>query len=376
MVTGDGFDIARETCRLLGMYTNTVGRAELLRIVASQNDAWAARKIDEADAFAEVFPEDKFDIVAVLQRHGHVVGMTGDGVNDAPALRRADIGIAVHGAADAARVAADIVFTRQDTTVLSDAVIVSRMIFERLRNYILFRINSTAVILFWTFLGQVMYGFTFPALVYVVIAGANNFTILSIAFDHIVPERRPLRWEYRDVVPAAVVQAVCSTLEIFVVHSLAANGYLLFDYMLTPGQVQTILFFTIVFVLQTAILVLRTRWFFFLPRSPRPGLALVACVGLLTLCCMVVAVYWPFGGGLEPVGWNNVGQVLLLGLFFLAAKDTIKVLVYYIVEEGFPSPPVMEPKLKTVSPWNRHEYTEVDVVPVEDVEMHNIILLK
>jgi H+-transporting ATPase len=376
MVTGDGFDIARETCRLLGMYTNTVGRQELLRVVASSNDEWAARKIDEADAFAEVFPEDKFDIVATLQRHGHVVGMTGDGVNDAPALRKADIGIAVHGAADAARVAADIVFTRQDTTVLSDSVIVSRMIFERLRNYILFRINSTAVILFWTFLGQVIYNFTFPAMVYVVIAGCNNFTILSIAFDHIVPDKRPLRWEYRDIVPTAVVQAVCGTLQIFVVHALAAGGYLLFDFMMASGQVQTIVFFAIVLDMQTAIFVLRTRWFFFLPRSPRPGLSVVACVSLLTLVCMVVAVYWPFGGGLEPAGWGNVGQVLLLGIFFLGLKDLIKVLVYFIMEEGFPPTPVMEPKLKTVSSWNRHEYSEVDVVPVDDVEMHNIIVLK
>ncbi len=376
MVTGDGFDIARETCRLLGMYTNTIGRQELLRITASQNDDWATRKIDQADAFAEVFPEDKFDVVGVLQRNGHVVGMTGDGVNDAPALRRADIGIAVHGAADAARVAADIVFTRQDTTVLSDAVIVSRMIFERLRNYILFRINSTAVILFWTFLGQLAFDFTFPAIVYVVIAGTNNFTILSIAFDHIVPEKRPLRWEYRDLVPTSVIQAIAGTLEIYVSYSLATGGYLLFTFFLTKGQVQTIVFFHIVVAMQSAIFVLRTRWFFFSPRSPRPGFTVLLCVTGLTTTCMIVAVYWPFGGGLEPVEWRDVGQVLLLAACFLVIKDTIKVLVYYIMAEVFPPPVAMEPKLKTVPAWDRHEYSEVDVVPVGDVEMHNIIILK
>ena len=376
MVTGDGFDIARETCRLLKMYTSTIGRQEMLRITASQNDEWVRRKCDLADAFAEVFPEDKFDIVAVFQRMGHVVAMTGDGVNDAPALRKADVGIAVHGAADAARVAADIVFTREDTTVLSDAVIVSRMIFERLRNYILYRINTTALILFWTFLGQVAFDFVFPPMVYVVIALFNNFMVLSIAFDNIVPEKKPLRWEYRDIFPTAVVQSVVATLEVFVIYSLAAGGYLGFFFVLTIDQLRTVVFFTIVVSMQTSILVMRTRWFFLSSRSSRPGLAILCCIGGMTLVCMIICVYWPFGGGLAPVGWNNMGMAFLMVIIFLLLKDVIKVLTYYIVEEMFPPPLTMEPKLKTVPHWNRHEYVEVDVEPVFDDEQMNHIILK
>ncbi len=376
MVTGDGFDIARETCRLLGMYTNTIGRQELLRITASQNDEWAAKKIDLTDAFAEVFPEDKFDVVAVLQRNGHVVGMTGDGVNDAPALRKADIGIAVHGAADAARVAADIVFTRLDTTVLSDAVIVSRMIFERLRNYILFRVNCTAVILFWTFIGTVRYNFQLPPLSYVLMAGFNNFTILALAFDHIVPEKRPLRWEYRDIAPTVLTQATISTLEVFVTYSLCSSGLLLFSFQPSVESVRTVVFFAVVTSTQTAVFVVRTRWFFFLPSSPRPGLSITACTFFVTLFAMFLCRYWPFQGGLAPVHWVDIGMTLLLVLAFLFMKDLIKVLTYFIVNEVWPAASVIEPKLKSVSAANRDEYEEVPVQPVEDVEMMNHIILK
>jgi H+-transporting ATPase len=379
MVTGDGFDIARETCRLLGMYTNTIGRQELLRITASNNGEWATRKIDLADAFAEVFPEDKFDVVVVLQRNGHVVGMTGDGVNDAPALRKADIGIAVHGAADAARVAADIVFTRLDVTVLSDAVIVSRMIFERLRNYILFRVNCTAVILFWTFIGQIRYNFQLPALSYVVMAGFNNFTILALAFDHIVPEKRPLRWEYRDIVPTVLMQSLISTLEVFVTFSLALNSLLLFTFrpLNTESEaIRTVVFLSIVVSTQSAVFIVRTRGFFFLPSSPRPGLYILLCSLGISLVCMLLCRFWPFGGGLAQIGWSDIGMVFLLCFVFMFVKDVIKVLTYYVVNELIPPATVMEPKLKSISAFNRDEYEEVLVQPVEDVEMMNHIILK
>ncbi len=120
MATGDGIDIGKETCRQLGMSSNAMNREQLQRVLASGDHT--ADTFGEMDCYAEVMPEDKFDIVGELQTHGHVVGMTGDGVNDCPALRRSDVGIAVHGATDAARVAADIVLTRADMTVMIDAV--------------------------------------------------------------------------------------------------------------------------------------------------------------------------------------------------------------------------------------------------------------
>ena len=364
MVTGDGFDIARETCRLLGMYTNTLGREDLLRITASQNPEWALKKIDQTDAFSEVFPEDKYDIVGLLQEHNHIVGMTGDGVNDCPALGRADVGIAVHGSADAARMAADIVFTREDTTVLADAVLVSRMIFERLRTYLLFRLNSTAVILFWTFLGQVAFNFTFPALIYVIMAGFNNFIILSLAFDHIVPEHRPLVWRYRDLLPISFFQAIISTLEVFVVYSLASKGFLLFNAYLTDGQIRTIVFLNIVVSMQAAIFVLRTRGFFFLTgkgRSARPGFFIVLTVVGVSFVVSLISVWWPFGGGLEPVPVLSVLQCLLISLLVMPIKDVVKVLSLFIVNEMFPPKNNVEPKLRTITARERDDYEELEM---------------
>jgi H+-transporting ATPase len=366
MVTGDGFDIGRETCRLLGMYTNTVGRQDLLRITASQNDEWAVRKIDQADCFAEVFPEDKFDVVGVLQRNHHIVGMTGDGVNDCPALRRADIGIAVHGSADAARVAADIVFTRQDTTVLSDAVLVSRMIFQRLRSYLLFRINSTFVILFWTFLGEVFFDFGFPALVFVVMAGFNNFIVLALAVDHIVPEHQPLRWKFKDFLPLSFFQGIMSTVEVYVVFSLASKGLLLFSFYLTVEQVRSIVFLQMVVSMQAATFVLRVKKFFFMPGTPRPGFYVILTVLLVCLTCCLVAVYWPFQNGLSPVTWIDVAQVLMISLVFLFLKDLVKVLTIYMVAELMPGESLMQPKLRTISAQNREEFEEIELETIED----------
>jgi H+-transporting ATPase len=105
------------------------------------------------DAFSQVFPEDKFNVVALLQRKNQIVGMTGDGINDCPALRQADIGIAVHGAAPACLAAADMILRHPQLNVIKDAILLCRMSVERLRNYLFFRINCTTVILFWSFFG-------------------------------------------------------------------------------------------------------------------------------------------------------------------------------------------------------------------------------
>ena len=130
MVTGDALAIARETAKTLGMGANILDGASL---GDSNRDETAAvtKSIENADGFAQVFPEHKFHIVDVLQKHDHIVGMTGDGVNDAPALKKADCGIAVSGATDAARAAASIVLMTPGLSVIIDAIKESRRIFQR-----------------------------------------------------------------------------------------------------------------------------------------------------------------------------------------------------------------------------------------------------
>ena len=149
MVTGDQTAIAKETCRELGMGTN------ILNTEVLNDKSITPGNLDEiilnAHGFAEVMPEHKFMIVERLRQQGHVTGMTGDGVNDAPALKRADIGIAVHGATDAAKAAADIVLTEPGLSVIIDAIFRSRKIFQRMRNYCIYRISCTIQLLFFFF---------------------------------------------------------------------------------------------------------------------------------------------------------------------------------------------------------------------------------
>ena len=149
MVTGDHKVIARETCRLLGMGTNILS-TEVIDANAGNVKA-LDRIILESHGFAEVMPEHKFQIVERIRQQGHVTGMTGDGVNDAPALKRADVGIAVAGATDAARAASDLVLTNEGLSVIIDAIFESRKIFQRMRNYIIYRIACTIQLLFFFF---------------------------------------------------------------------------------------------------------------------------------------------------------------------------------------------------------------------------------
>ena len=146
MVTGDQLAIAQETSRQLGMGTNILD-ASGLGDTKHHESAQSAEAIEKADGFAQVFPEHKFHIVDVLQQRGHIVGMTGDGVNDAPALKKADCGIAVSGATDAARAAASIVLLASGLSVIIDAIKESRRIFQRMNSYAIYRIAETLRVL-------------------------------------------------------------------------------------------------------------------------------------------------------------------------------------------------------------------------------------
>ncbi|MGB9516509.1 MAG: plasma-membrane proton-efflux P-type ATPase, partial [Candidatus Acidiferrum sp.] len=183
MVTGDQLAIAQETARQLGMGTNILD-ATVLRDSKNQESAQSVQAIEKADGFAQVFPEDKYNIVDVLQKHGHMVGMTGDGVNDAPALKKADCGIAVSGATDAARAAASIVLLAPGLSVIIDAIKESRRIFQRMNSYAIYRIAETLRVLFFMTLAILVFNF-YPvtAVMIVMIAVLNDGAILSIAYD-------------------------------------------------------------------------------------------------------------------------------------------------------------------------------------------------
>eukprot|EP00121_Abeoforma_whisleri_P014655 Awhi_evm1s13516 len=185
MITGDQLPIGVETARLLGMGTNMhtteVFNTDHTGIV--DNAIHIDDLVEEADGFAEVFPEHKYDIVDRLQKRGHMTGMTGDGVNDAPALKKADIGIAVADATDAARAAADIVLTEEGLSTIVDAVIESRKIFQRMKNYAKYTIAMTFRICFTFGLLTCLYDFNFPTILIVLFAILNDGAMISLSKD-------------------------------------------------------------------------------------------------------------------------------------------------------------------------------------------------
>ena len=157
-----------------------------------------AESIENADGFAQVFPEHKFHIVDVLQKRGHIVGMTGDGVNDAPALKKADCGIAVSGATDAARAAASIVLVTPGLSVIIDAIKESRKIFQRMNSYAIYRIAETLRVLLLMTLAILIFKF-YPvtAVMIVMMALLNDGAILSIAYDNVHYKDQPEAWNMR-----------------------------------------------------------------------------------------------------------------------------------------------------------------------------------
>ncbi|MCL5671719.1 MAG: HAD-IC family P-type ATPase, partial [Acidobacteria bacterium] len=194
MVTGDQLAIAQETAKELGMGTNILD-ASSLGDEKRQDTAQSEEAIEKADGFAQVFPEHKFHIVKVLQKLGHFVGMTGDGVNDAPALKQADCGIAVSGATDAARAAASIVLLAPGLSVIIDAIKESRKIVQRMNSYAIYRIAETLRVLLFMVLSILIFNF-YPvtAVMIVMLAVLNDGAILSIAYDNVHYKDKPEAW--------------------------------------------------------------------------------------------------------------------------------------------------------------------------------------
>ncbi|MDE1829157.1 MAG: plasma-membrane proton-efflux P-type ATPase, partial [Thaumarchaeota archaeon] len=200
MLTGDHIDIAKEIARELELGTNILLSSQ----ITDKDDKEAQDVIETADGFAQVFPEHKYKIVGLLQAKGHIVGMTGDGVNDAPALKKADVGIAVFGATDVAKSAAHIVLTQPGLSVIIDAIKESRRIFQRMNNYAIYRISETIRVLFFIVSSIIAFSFyPITPLMIVLLAILNDVPIMTIAYDNVKISAKPERWDMRKVLGIA-----------------------------------------------------------------------------------------------------------------------------------------------------------------------------
>ncbi|RME28817.1 MAG: HAD family hydrolase [Deltaproteobacteria bacterium] len=375
MITGDNVAIAREVARMLGidgvihraselhrghfMDVGTIARtiadailselrpdqdaaerqAALDRIEAQVTDAlgsgteFAAEGaafvrrheselialIEGAAGFAEVMPEDKYTIIDKLQKNGHLVAMTGDGVNDAPALRKADAGIAVSGATDAARAAADLILTEPGLHVIIHAIEEARRIFGRMRSYTIFRIAETLrVILFMALAITVFNFYPVTAVMIIILALLNDIPIMAIAYDNAAVSSNPIRWNMREVLPVAVVLGVTGVASSFLLFFILQN------LGLPQDLIQAIIFLKLDVAGHSTIYVTRAGPRHFWHRPFPSGKLLTAALGT-RIAGTLIACYGLF---MPAIGWKWVGIIYLYSTAWFVFNDFIKVWTY------------------------------------------------
>ncbi len=293
MVTGDQLAIAKETAKTLGMGTNILD-AKTLGDSKKQESAAVIESIEKADGFAEVFPEHKFHIVDVLQKRDHIVGMTGDGVNDAPALKKADCGIAVSSATDAARAAAAIVLLTPGLSVIIDAIKESRRIFQRMNSYAIYRIAETLRVLFFMTLAILIFNFyPLTAVMIVMLALLNDGAILSIAYDNVHYKDQPEAWNMRMVLGISTVLGVIGVVSAFGLFYLGERVF-----RLDRAHIQTLMYLKLSVAGHLTIFLTRTRGPFW---SIRPAKILWGAVLGTQVVATLIAVYGLF---MTPLGWG------------------------------------------------------------------------
>ncbi|HEY5184620.1 MAG TPA: plasma-membrane proton-efflux P-type ATPase, partial [Actinomycetes bacterium] len=286
MVTGDALAIAKETAVKVGLGTNILDAAGLGDVKKTETAA-VAKSIETADGFAQVFPEHKYHIVDVLQQRGHIVGMTGDGVNDAPALKKADCGIAVSGATDAARAAAAIVLLNPGLSVIIDAVKESRKIFQRMNSYAIYRIAETLrVLLFMTVAILAFNFYPLTAVMIVMLALLNDGAILSIAYDNVHYKDEPEAWNMRLVLGISTVLGVVGPIAAFGLFYLGDRVF-----GLGHPQLQTLMYLLLSVAGHLTIFLTRTRGPFW---SIRPARSLLLAVLGTQAIATLIAVYGLF----------------------------------------------------------------------------------
>ena len=319
MITGDHGAIAKETARQVNIGTNILSAEEL----SDTPDRKARRLVEEADGFSQVFPEHKYEIVELLQEQHHIVGMTGDGVNDAPALKKADAGIAVQGATDAARSAADIVFTGPGLSVIVDAIKESRRIFQRMQSYAIYRISETMDVLFFTVLAILIFGKRpVDAIMIVLLAVFNDFPIMAIAYDNVRYSREPEKWNMNKVIGIASVLGLTNVIFTFGMYYIGEH-YL----KLAPEVVSTLVFAELSIAGNLTIFLARTSgplW------SIAPGSALVWST---VISKGIVSAICAFGLFVAPIG-KYIFLVWIYACIQMLITDRMKLVAHKLFDHN------------------------------------------
>jgi H+-transporting ATPase len=321
MVTGDDLAIAREISRKLGLGEDIQPATQLFKKDTDIDhlSTEAIAQIEKADGYARVFPEHKYGIVRALQSKGHIVGMTGDGVNDSPAIKQADVGIAVSGATDAARAAAALVLTAPGLSVIIRAVEEARKIFERMNSYAIYRIVETIRIMFFVVLAMVFFNFyPITAIMIILLALFNDVPIMAIAVDNTRVDPNPVKWDMHRVLTISTVLGLTGVAGSFLMLIIAKNWL-----KLDIAQIQTFVFLKMAVAGHLTLFVTRTSRMFLKKPYPAPILLWSA---VFTKLLATLFVVYPFGL-ITPIHWRAVGVIWAYCIAWLFMGDLAKLAV-------------------------------------------------
>lgn len=318
MVTGDHIAIAKQISKLVNLGTKVIIPEDFM----DKSDRIAKKAIEQSDGFAEVFPEHKYHIVELLQHKGHIVGMTGDGVNDAPALKKANVGIAVAGATDAAKSAASIVFTQSGISVIIDSIKQSRKIFQRMNNYAIYRITETIRVLIFITLSILIFDlYPITALMIVLLALLNDGPIMTIAYDNVKYSNEPEKWDLRIILGIATFLGTLGVIESFFVLYLGINIF-----KLSLPVLQSFIYLKLSISGTLTLYMARTKVHFW---EIKPALTLFIAITSAQITATLITVY---GILLPAMGWFLAGVIWAeaLSLFFII--DVAKVHFYKLLK--------------------------------------------
>ncbi len=277
--------------------------------------------ITDVDIFAEVVPEDKYRIVDTLQKSGHIIGMTGDGVNDAPALKKADCGIAVSGATDAARAAADIILTAPGLGVINEAIKQARITFERMKSYATFRIAETIRIILFMTLSIVVFDFyPITALMIILLALLNDVPILAIAYDNTKVDHKPVRWKMQELLTIASVLGIVGVISSFLLF------FILQEQAIPEDVIRTLLFLKLIVAGHSTLYITRSEGWFW--QQPWPSPLLFGATFGTEILGTLIAVYGLF---ITAISWEYALWIWGYALVWFVINDAIKLGTYKLL---------------------------------------------
>jgi H+-transporting ATPase len=314
MLTGDNISVAREIASQAVIGDRIIRMASL----ADSNEADQAKTVEECDGLAEIYPEDKFRIVKLLQSRGHLVGMTGDGVNDAPALRQAEVGIAVSNSTDVAKASASMVLTEEGVGVIIDAIKTSRQIYQRMLSWVINKVTKVM-----QFIGVLMLGFfwlhdvVISLLGMVLLVFANDFVTMSLATDNVERTTNPNAWNVKNITLASLVLGVFLVVEGAIVVIIGISYF-----HLEMEGLRTLMMLNLVFVSQFRVYIVRERKHFW---SSKPGRELLVSTVATTVAFALLGVY---GIIIPSLALYQVLLVLGFSALFTLGLDPVKYHVF------------------------------------------------